>query len=312
VRPFAPRPFALLAAMVLLAGCSGGGPAATGELTVDGATGLLRGVVVDDAIRPVSGATVEVSGQGLVANATSDAQGMFSIPLPPGAYVVRVSKEFYAGHEQAVTVTAGVAEPELVRFQLVFEPRSIPYAQLYKFEGLFECSAWPTNGCANINILTGIVFCSLDLPCFNATADRSVELIPIDGVPDYLQSEMVWKPTNSLGESMIFGLGSATREELQDGFADGHNGTEGPSPLMLSLNGSVMLERSIGGDRMLLIQVSAGVTQEAPVCPPELGPPCGVGVVVEQSYTTYTHAFFGYAPPPEWRFTSGEPVPPPA
>jgi hypothetical protein len=306
------RPLAMLVAALFLAGCTGGGAESSDDLALEAGTGVLFGLVVDDAVRPVAGAAVNLTGRDVSVNQTTDEEGRFSIAdLLPGAYVVRVSKEFYTASEQAVVVAADVPDPELVRFQITFEPGSLPYVNLYKFEGFFECSAWPTNGCANVNILTGIVLCSLDLPCFNVTGDRSVELIPIDGIPTYLQSEMVWEPTNPMGESMIFGLGSATREELQDGFADGHNGTQGRSPLMLSLDEEIMLNRSIGGERMLLIQVSAGVTQELPVCPPELGPPCGVGASAQQPYTTYTHAFHGFFPPAGWLFTVDGPLPPP-
>ncbi|HJQ92659.1 MAG TPA: carboxypeptidase-like regulatory domain-containing protein [Candidatus Thermoplasmatota archaeon] len=305
-------PPALLVALVL-AGCAASGPSDANALADDPSLGTLAGVVVDEAIRPVEGALVKVIGGGIEANATADAEGRFAVPgLQPGSYVVRVSKEFYSPHEQAVVVQAGLAEPDLVRFQLVFEPRSIPYSNLYKFEGMFECGVWPTNGCANVNIVTGIMLCSLDLPCFNATQDRSVELIPIDGVPTFLLSEMVWEPTTATGEAMTFGLGSATRQELQDGFADGHNYTEGLSPLMLTLNGTVMADRSIGGDRMLLIQVSAGDSIPVPASCQPINDHCGVGVSVQQPYTTYTHAFFGYFPPPGWLFTaSGQPPPPP-
>ena len=304
---------AVVLVAVLLAGCAGGGPSDANTLADDPSLGTLAGVVVDDAVRPVEGASVNVTGGLAPVNATTDANGRFAIPgLQPGSYVVRVSKEFFSPHEQAVVVQAGLAEPELVRFQLVFEPRSVPYSNLYKFEGMFECGVWPTNGCANVNIITGIMLCSLDLPCFNTTQDRSVELIPIDGVPTFLQSEMVWEPTTATGTAMTFGLGSATRQELQDGFADGHNYTEGESPLMLTLNGSVMAERGIGADRMLLIQVSAGDSMPLPASCEPLNDHCGVGASVQQSYTTYTHAFFGYFPPAGWLFSVDGPPPPPA
>jgi hypothetical protein len=307
---------------ILLAGCAGaggggGGPSDANDLADDPSRGTLAGVVVDDAIRPVAGASVNVTGGATQANATTDREGRFAIPgLEPGTYVVRVSKEFYSSHEQAVVVQDDLAEPEVVRFQLVFEPQSVPYADLYKFEGFFECGfSFPgggTNGCANVNIVTGIMLCAYDLPCTNVTSDRSVELIPITPQPGFLQSEMVWEPTSDAGRAMDFGLFAATREELQDGFADGYNGTWGESPLMLQLHGADLEESRIGIEgRQLGIQVSSAWSMPIPVCS-DVEPTCGAGLVVQQPYTTYTHAFYGYRPPAEWRFATDGPPPSPA
>ncbi len=305
------RPVAVLALAALLAGCSD--PPAQAEGEAPSGAGALQGVVVDDALRPLPDANVTATGPSGEFSASTGGDGLFRFDgLAPGVYLVRVSKAFYTPSEQAVDVREGEADPAPVKVQLLFVPASVPFADLYKFEGLFECSAWPTNGCANVNILTGIVFCSLGIPCFNVTGDRSVELIPVVPQPGFLQSEMVWTPTNDQGRSMLFGLGAATREELQDGFADGYNDTQGESPLVVTLQDEVLKESRIGIDgRQLLIQVSVGVTTPLPVCPPGLGPPCGLGVSAEQPYTTFTTAFFGYRPPVGWRFTETGQAPPP-
>jgi hypothetical protein len=303
------RPAVLLA--LLLAGCAADSGGPSGDAPADAALGTLRGLVVDAAIRPLAGADVTVQPGGL--NATTGDDGAFAFAgLAPSEYRVSVERKGYIGATATARVEAGDAGAP-VQFVLEALPDTVRYVDLYKFDGLFECGVWPTNGCANANILTGIVFCSLDLPCFNATGDRSVELHPIDGVPTFLQSEMVWEPTTETGRAMIFGIGHATRQELQDGEASADNFTEGESPLHLTINETVLLESSIGGDRMLLIQASVSVSEafQSPACPPGLGPPCGVGVSFQQPYTTYTHAFYGYAPPPGWRFTDGAPAPPP-
>ena len=308
----------LLLCLVTLAGCSDpkeGGGAATTPIEGPRGTGTLQGIVVDDAVRPLDGVAIEASGASGVLNATTGADGIFRFEdLSPGVYIVVASKAYHSTVQEAVDVREGVAEPELARFQLLFQPDTLPSVDLYKFEGFFECSAWPTNGCANVNIVTGIMLCSFNLPCSNVTSDRSVELIPVAPQPGFLQSEMVWEPTNDQGRSMLFGLGAATREELQDGFADGYNGTEGESPLMLTLQGEELKESRIGIEgRELLIQVSVGVTTPIPGGCPEVGDPCGLGVSIQQPYSTYTHAFYGYEPPAGWLFTdTGQAPPPPA
>ena len=303
----------LLAAAVSLAGCAADEAAGPQAEATAGSVGVLAGVVVDDAIRPVPDAAVNVTGAGTWANTTTDAGGTFRLAgLDAGTYIVRVSKAHHSTHEQAVVVLASEAN-ELVRFQLVFEPGSVAYSTLYTWDGLIQCGAWPTTGCGNANTVTGLMMCSLGLPCFNATEDRSVELHPIDGVPDFLQSELVWEPTLASGEVLRFILGHATWQELQDGEIETDNVTEGRSPLMVTVNATRLAESSLGADRMLLIQVNTGVTVEpVPTCAPDVGAPhCGVGASFQQPYTTFTHAFYGYRPPPGWLFASGEPVPPP-
>lgn len=301
---------ALAAACIVLAGCAAKtGGAAESPAAADPALGTLHGVVVDAAIRPLAGAAVKVQPGGL--NATTGADGLFAFEgVRPGDYSVDVAKDGYIAAATTAHVEPGKGEP--LQLQLEVAAGSARYANLYKFDGLYECSAWPTNGCANVNILTGVVFCSLSLPCFNTTGDRSIQLIPIDGIPDYLQSEMTWEPTLATSASLLFGVGGATREELQDGLAEGYNFTEGPSPLTLGLNHTILVDKDITGasGRMLLLQVSSAPTYGVP-CQP-VADSCGVGASFEQPFTVYTHAFFGYLPPAGWTFVGDGAAPPPA
>ena len=307
----------LLGFLPLLAGCSAGGDAAAGSdgRPIDPSLGSLAGVVVDDAVRPVRDANGTARLGDLAVNATTDAGGLFRIDgLAPGAYIVEVSKPYYTALQQAVDVRAGV-EPPLARFQLNFMASAVPYSELYQFEGLFECGVavpgYATGGCANVNIVTGIMLCSYNLPCFNVTSDRSVELIWIARHPDFVQSELVWTPTTAAGGALEFGLGAGTWQELQDGLVDNYNYTWGESPLMLQLHGSDLEESRIGIDnRSLLVQIHPAWTFLVPVCS-DVQPNCGAGASVQQPYRTYTHAFYGYRPPAEWRFATDGPPPPP-
>jgi hypothetical protein len=89
---------ALLAA-ALLAGCSGSNPSdkSSTEPTFDdlglqatSSTGVIRGVVVDDAIRPVAGATVSLTGES-TGETVSTAAGTFGFDaLAPGTYFLKV------------------------------------------------------------------------------------------------------------------------------------------------------------------------------------------------------------------------------
>src|ERR1041385_6406528 len=96
------RSFAIVAVLAgaLLAGCSSNNHAATPAgpsfddlgLQATQTTGVIRGVVVADAIRPLAGAKVALSGpEGRTTNTT--AQGTFGFDgLAAGTYFVRVSK----------------------------------------------------------------------------------------------------------------------------------------------------------------------------------------------------------------------------
>lgn len=325
------RSLVVLVTAALLAGCSDNASDTTNGANGDPSLGTLAGVVVDEAIRPVAGASVDVAGAGFAgANATTDAGGRFSVPgLEPGTYIVLVSKQFYSPHQQAVTVTTG--PDELARFQLVFEPRSIPYASVYKYDGFHECGFNFVRVCSNINIATGIVLCSYDppgLPCFNVTGDRSLFFQPIDGIPNFIQAELVWTPTTEPGRALNFYIGGGNISELQLGTASTYNFTGGESPLMLRITNhegdsawcrgsdppcgkEALNESRIGTERVLLGQVDAGPTYPAPVPGCEDIGYCAVGFSAQQPFTMFTTVFYGYEPPSDWRFASGQPVPPP-
>jgi hypothetical protein len=139
---------ALLASLVL-AGCSSapsdtssGTPLAQpDEVQATDSTGGVRGVVVDQAIRPIKGATVSVSGSGATRNTTSDAAGTFVVSgLPAGTYLVKASHPFYETAQQPVDVKAGVKTPPIVKVQLNQKVSDRPYMTTLLFKGFVVCS----------------------------------------------------------------------------------------------------------------------------------------------------------------------------
>jgi hypothetical protein len=326
----------LLASALLLAGCSGSRTAGDAGPAAD--AGVLRGLVVDDAVRPLAGVSVAARGQGGEWNATTGADGLFRIAgLPPGAYLVSASKLYHIGSEQAVDVRADAGpggEPPLVRFQLAFEARSVPFAALYKYEGFHECGFNVMRICSNVNILTSIVLCQYPgAPCVgNVTADRSLFFQAIDGIPAFIQAELAWTPTTEPGQALNFYIGGGNVTELQLGTASTYNGTGGLSPLMLRITNhegddawchrvpdppcpvpDTLNQSRIGAERTLLAQVDAGETYPAPYPGCEDVGYCGAGFSTQQPFTMFTTVFYGYEPPDEWRFvdTGATPPPPP-
>lgn len=327
-------------ASLLLAGCFAGGTKTdAGDLAARPGRGILAGVVVDDAVRLVAGAHVNVTATGVALNATTDVDGLFRFPdLAPGAYVVEARKAFYAAHKQAVVVLADVPDPAIVRFQLVFEPSSVPYATVYKHEGYHECGAdaggpGAIRVCSNVNIATWIVLCAQTegAVCLgNVTNDRSVFFQDIPGPPTFIQAELSWEATSAAGTDLSFLIGGGTEEELKAGVAlPAYNATNGPSPLMVRVSnhegpnawcntvpdppcGERAIEDSkLGVERVLLGQVDAGTSAKTPVC--GTVSPCGTGWSMLQQFTLYTTVFYGYEPPMDWLFTeTGKTPDPPA
>jgi len=314
---------ALLAVALLLAGCASK-PSGAAAKAGDPALGRLHGVIVDAAIRPLAGASVVlVPGQ---LNATTGPDGSFNFTgLAPSDYTVTATRAGYLAATTSASVAAG--KDAGVQLQLEVKPGGLRFANVYKFDGLYECGVWPTNGCANVNIVTGIMLCETPVPCFNATSDRSIFLQWVDGGMDFLQSEIAWTPTLDAGAALDFGIGGANKQELAQGVAPGYNDTDGVSPLMVRLTnhegpdawcqgnsppcGADALNQSkIGGERELLVQVGSGATYHAPVdC--VVAHPCGAGASFEQPFQVFTTTFYGYEPPADWLFATSGSVPPP-
>jgi hypothetical protein len=322
-----------LAAVValLLAGCADPAPPAA-EGAAPAGLGTLRGLVVDEAVRPLAGATVTATGNSGTLNGTTGADGLFQFDgLAPGVYLVEVTKATYSSHQQAVDVREGTEAP-LAKFQLSFQADSVPYANLYKYDGFYECGLYGMRVCSNINILTWVVLCQYGLCLGNITNDRSLFFQYVEAGPQLIQTELTWTPTSAAGEAFAYLIGGGNEEELRGGVGlPAFNGTYGPSPLMLRISNheaeDTWCKRNnqdcetprtldgsgIGTTRALLVQIDTGPVVEVPGCavPGTTMNPCGAGAVVQQPFTMYTTVFYGYEPGVDWRFTAEGRVPPP-
>src|SRR5207244_2298361 len=123
-----------------LAGCASKGASPT-EPAVSGlgvkataTTGVVRGLVVDDAIRPVAGVAIhETPGNH---TAKTNAAGAFGFEgLAPGVHFLTASKPGYATVQQSSQVEAGVSDPVPVRLQVSQLPSAKPYHDVMKFRG---------------------------------------------------------------------------------------------------------------------------------------------------------------------------------
>jgi hypothetical protein len=298
---------ALLAS--LLAGCAStddpSGPSASEptfddlDLQATSSTGVIRGVVVDDAIRPVPGATVRLTGDAPQETTTTESGTFGFDSLAPGTYFLEVSKPGFFSGQQSADVVAGIADPAIVKVLLAVDTASLPYVEAYVFDGYIECMTPNVALCGLVNGLVEIA----GGPA-NVTADSSQVRYPLAKAPSWTQTEMVWSSTQALGGSMTV-------------MYSYHNGCDdatglycdleaaGPSPLLLVATPDDITRIGLGAEEPdLYIRTFTDSAVE--------GAPVGsAGLTLEQSFQYYTHIFYGYQPPAGWRFSSGEPVPQP-
>jgi hypothetical protein len=312
---------ALLAAGVL-AGCSSKAPDATPDadfsslgLDATATTGVLRGIVVDDSIRPIAGANVTLSPGD--ASARTGAEGTFGFDgLAPGTYFVRVDRAGYNGTQASTDVVAGVAEPPVLKVLLARNPATSPYVETLTFNGFlsFGASIGITSVGTTIN---GAISQTLD--------DHSIWNVQVTAVPDWAQGELVWEQNQPAGGMLIW--------EMVEGGTNNYRGHRetAVSPALAYWNTTVLQDnassvladgidyRFFGGPHPLL-SPGGGVVPPAGQCPTVdtvvLGPrnPCtfGYGFTVQQRADAYVHHFYNFAPPEGWRFTTdGAPTVPP-
>lgn len=293
---------ALLAAA--MAGCSD--PTDAAQPTSPAHAGSIAGVVVDQAIRPVAGATASIPAlPDVVAQATT-ADGTFRFDgLRPGLHVVHVAKPGYLA-----TVVQAVAtedkEPDYVR--VVLEPlaETKPYVVLESFEGFLDCGV----GAAP---LFGFTFaCQQTAGAGLAALCNGAPPVPPTGVcldetdpyvhslargnMSMAQTELVWEPSSGGPSELLF---VQYVFDASDQIVAGAGTAAGPSYLVSRLNGTILAEHDLRGVNHLGFYVSVGSTQTA-------------SVVVQQAYRLFHTAAYYFELDIEWAFVDdGAPLVPP-
>jgi hypothetical protein len=301
---------AALLMAVSLAGCSdGGGQAEPGPdvpdlgLEATATTGVIRGVVVDDAIRPLAGVLVTATAAGQpTRQATTGDTGFFGFEgLSPGTYFLTANRTGYFETQTSVEVVAGVPDPPVAKLQLAADIANMPYSVLSKFDGFLECG------------LSVIALCAAgqELPVVgNLTNDRFYGIVTVERPPMLIQSEMVWEPTTAASDELWIWHSL----ESKDG---GFNGScdcwvQGPSPLVMVTNETGAVDNEYGTNNDVYVRIFTGSIDGTrnPADPsgcygnPAVVTYCGgVGYSVEQPFTVYTTVFYGYLPPDGWQFT---------
>lgn len=327
----------LLICSVAFAGCATKDTAQPGDSTdfsglnlqATQDTGVIRGVVIDEAIRPLANATVELRSTDTSIVKTTGADGLFGFAsLAPGTYFLIVTRLGYLPTQTSVEVRAGVSDPAPVKVQLILDAQQLPYHQQYVMEGFMTCSA----RIALTAVPAG--------PCMST--DVSQTTYQLDAVPTWGQSEMQWKSTQALGDAMslVSECFSGTAK-APDPCPRGNlviNRSEGSSPLIIKFNETLLTEYRVGdvegnpyrlrifaagradtdlidedAHNKQLNQTTGGVVKC--IAWPAINEGCfritGIGVILNQGFKVYSTVFYGYAPPADWNFIQDSKIPAP-
>lgn len=308
---------------VSLAGCSDG---TTAEPDADSGfedlgaqasstTGVILGVVVDDAIRPVKDVAVGLKLPGGEDKATaSDVEGRFAFSnLQPGTYFLSTRHPQFSAAQTSVEVVAGVSDPPVLRVQITRLFSQDPYSVLTKFDGYLSCaySLGLSSTCVNdYTRVTGEQCTPAGCYCAGGCL-RDYNLSSAGGnVREYVSSvdpgwqvlviEETWEPTSDAGTALGFTVSYFSRPNAGHWFGS----VNGENPLRIQFDvGEEHASASYGGE-------------EPPMIPPEgydeLFVFFGAGdgsVVLSQGFQSFQTSFYYGIPPDGWSFVAGDELP---
>jgi putative hemolysin len=310
-----------VAGVILLAGCSSPPdstpkPSDFDDLGVQATatTGVLLGVVVDQAIRPIPNVAVTlVKPSGGEEKQTTDVQGRFAFDdLPGGVHVVRATHPSYAPVQTTADVVVGVSEPRVLRvlMERLFEQN--PYSELLKFDGFLACSISFPVGTTCVNDYTRIV--GNTVPGCQGGCLRDYNVSRQGGnVREYVSAvgpgwqqivfETVWEPSvDSTSPELTISVSYFTRPNAAHFFG----GMSGPSPMRLQIDVGKMPPGQQSGN------------EEPEMIGPEgrddvfafFNNGGGAGsITLNQPFRTFQAMFYYGIPPEGWSFVNGDPLP---
>jgi hypothetical protein len=277
-------------ASLVLAGCADSGKSAEDKnreifgdtSNVESGKGLIRGLVLTPALVPVPGANVELVGTG--KNETTK---------ETGAFVFVVSKLGWTKIQQSVEVVANKADPPIAKVQLEKIPGSEPKAMTLQQDGFISCS---------IGTPQTIHDC-------NTTAEQKSTLFwNIEGRPQWIQTELVWRSTQPTGDwfYVIQAVCECGGRLPAPNSGMRFNETyEATSPHVAKAIPEFLQKNDVGGaNKQVVIDVSASG--------PEPEVTNGSGVALNQAFKAYVTFFYNFDPDPAWTFTADGPYPVPS
>jgi hypothetical protein len=302
----------LMLSSLALAGCSEADPPVAEDefqgafdepLVATSTTGVLRGVVVDNAVVPVSDVLITLLGKGI--NTTTNAAGAFGFSkLDPGTYFVVASKVGYNETQTSVEVVAGVANPPVLKILLNIAPGTAPYAVASQYAGFLACG---------FAVFATSIGCTINGNLGSATASVSIWRHEFDSAAImWTQGELVWDQTQPAGGMLIWEITERSNDHI------GYRET-GESPALAYVNASVLETnnreiKTSGVDYRFFGGPHPSCRLPTPMERPAGAPvwyTFGCGATLDQSADAYVHDFYNFIPEEGWRFTThGDPVVP--
>lgn len=285
------------------------------EVTDD--TGAILGVVVDESITPVVGATIVLKLPDGEQDATSDESGRFAFSrLPAGTYFLDVAAPLHVPVQTSATVVAGEAQPDIVRVQLQRLYSGDPFTNAVTMDGFFQCSQanvpgylYSSSPCHSV--APGVDLCDTAGACLPQNRDFHADVG--DGWQTQVY-EMTWK-SSLAGTSERMGMSVSTykpERNTNHWFAS----VSSTNPMRFQLDRGVMHDTAQEGDGPMGPIPDGGMTDMSmymsvrsssdSVCALWCVPP---GVAIEQQFTAYLTQFY-YLPAPEgWSVIEGDEPP---
>ncbi len=262
----------LLAIAILLSGCAtpAAEPVPVAEAPVIAPT-LVHCVVVDGQINPIPNATVRlVQPDHLVL---TDPAGKCAWPDEiPRPYTAEASAAGFL--PVRLDITDDLAS-ETIRFQLQPDTSLDPYTSEQKFDGLIACSVrLPTGG---FNDGCG----AFGDDGLGSTQRTRLEFD--EGNLDWVQTELAWTANGPTSQSLC------TRAKEADLYPIG------------DVCGPPNIVRYLDDVQVTADAIDRGQWFEYIVFPDEAAPGVG-GVVVQQGFQLFVHAFYNQQPTPGWTF----------
>ena len=287
----------------LLAGCADGAGDAADALPVEIPPGwaLVRGVVVDAAIRPVADVEVSLTGGGLNKTAKTDAEGLFSFEVPPGTYFLRVTHFAYREVSVTVTVEEGDQPSTKILVERLFEQEA--YHETLKFEGFIQCG-YSISGVMSslcVNDYTHFVGPYTCPECEHLFDRRSTDFAIGNGWQTMI-SEMTWDPT-AQGTSDQMRL---TISHFPRSASHWYCGGADADPVLVRMEVGVPCEDQQDEPTMVPPEGLPNMHLFAATSAPDGQP---ASVAFSQSFTVFTNVFYYGKPPEGWSFVNGDPLP---
>lgn len=245
---------ALLLTLTVLAGCAGKGGSGAApdgvedaldnlDLKATDSTGILRGVIVDDAIKPLSGVAVGVVSGAFNQTVTTKDDGLFGLDgLQPGTYFLTATKAGYLPIQRSAEVVAGDDTPAIVKIQLTADVTQMPYVSSYQYDAFIGCSVTtPTVSAAACDIVG---------PVKEATNNEFLVNYDADKPPMWVQSEAVWDSSQPAGDDLSLSLTDFSHGP-QIVVAD----AQGKSPIFWAINETVARDFNYGVNNSLTIRL---------------------------------------------------------